>query len=480
MAGVAYVAPPTVGRFLRSTAFVRAIVGPLGSGKSSGCVLEILRRATQQRPWEGVRSTRFVVIRNTYRELNDTTRKTFEQWVPESLGKWNEQDFTFTINTRLADGTRVHSEVLFRALDRPEHVKKLLSLELTGAYINEARQVPKAILDGLTGRVSRYPSMAQGGPSWFGIWMDTNPWHTAHWGYKLFSKERPDDFELFEQPGGLSPRAENRRNLDARYYERLCAGKDQEWVDEYVHAKYPSHDKGSVYGDLLAAVEARGGLLAFEHPTDNIFTTLDLGRSDSTSIWFWRLRPGGVDVVDHYRNHGQALSHYFGVLEERGRTRGYRYVKHWLPHDARAKTLAAGVSVLDQFISRFGAGAVAIGPALSLEDGIAAARWLLEQDVRFHARCDAPPVPGLPSGLEALRSYRYAYDERLQTFSRVPLHDWASHDADAWRYVGCVVKVSEMLVPAQPKPVEPPRPAGTLAEHKRFAKPATRGQGRIG
>lgn len=448
---VAYKAPRTVGRFMRSAAFVRAIVGPVGSGKSSGCVVEVLRRAAEQSPGDDkVRRTRFAVIRNTYRELKDTTRKTFEQWVPAELGRWHEQDFTFTIDKPLADGTRIHCEVLFRALDRPEHVKKLLSLELTGAYVNEARQVPKAILDVLCSRVGRYPSRAQGGASWFGVWMDTNPWHTAHWGYRLFSKEKPEGYALFEQPSGFAPDAENLENLPAGYYQRQRAGKDTEWIAEYLEGKYPTRDKGSIYGSLVAAVEARGGLLAFQHPTGDIFTNWDLGRSDSTSIWFWRLRPGGgVDVVDHYRNNGQGLSHFFSVLDEKSQTRGYRYVKHWLPHDARARTLAAGVSVLDQFRSRYGAGAVAIGPALSLEDGISAARWLLEQNIRFHARCDISPVPGLPSGLESLRNYRYVYDEALQTFSRVPLHDVSSHDADSFRYLACVVRVSEGLVPKE-------------------------------
>lgn len=456
MTAVAYRAPPTVARFMRSDAFVRCIVGPVGSGKSSGCVVEILRRAAQQAAGpDGVRRTRFAVIRNTYRELKDTTRKTFEQWVPGELGKWHEQDFTFTIEQPLANGSRLYSEVLFRALDRPEHVKKLLSLELTGAYVNEARQVPKAILDVLCSRVGRFPSRVQGGATWFGVWMDTNPWHTAHWGYKLFSKALPEGYELYEQPSGLAPDAENLDNLPPGYYERQMAGKDAAWIAEYLESKYPSHDKGSVYGDLIAALEARGGLRDFSHGTTGIFTTWDLGRADSTSIWFWQVRPGGVDVVDHYRNNGEPLSHYFNVLGEKADTLGYKYLKHVLPHDARAKTLATRVSVLDQFLAKYGPSAVTIGPPLSLEDGIAAARWLLEQDVRFHPRCDVPPTPGLESGLESLRSYRYAYDERLQTFSRVPLHDWSSHDADAFRYVATFVQVAKLMTDK----VEPERPA---------------------
>lgn len=444
MTALSYRAPPTLARFMRSNAFVRAVVGPVGSGKSSSSVVEILRRAVEQEPSpDKVRRTRFAVIRNTYRQLKDTTRKTFEQWVPAALGKWKEQDFTFLLEKPLEDGTRLHCEVLFRALDRPEDVKKLLSLELTGAYINEAREIPKSVLDVLQTRVGRYPSKAQGGATWFGIWADTNPWHTGHWGYKLFSKARPEGYELFEQPGGRAPDAENVENLPPGYYERLIAGKDSSWVGEYVDSKYPSHDKGSIYGDLLAAVETRGTLLAFEHPTDDLLTAWDLGRSDSTSIWFFRFGPQGLEVVDFYENHGQALSHYFNVLKARTEERGYRYVRHYLPHDARAKTLSTQVSILDQFISKYGTGAVAILPALDVLDGIQAARALLESPIRFHSRCDESPLPGVASGLEALRAYRYAWDEVNKVFTRTPVHDWSSHAADAFRYLALAEKAAE-------------------------------------
>jgi hypothetical protein len=452
VATVSYRAPPTLARFGRSDAFVRAVVGPVGSGKSSMCCVEILRRAAGQAAGsDNVRRTRFAVIRNTYRELKDTTQKTFEQWVPPALGKWHRQDFTFTIDKPLADGTRMHCEVLFRALDNPEDVKKLLSLELTGAYINEARQVPKAILDVLASRVGRYPSKAQGGCTWYGIWMDTNPWHVGHWGYKLF-KECPEGYELYEQPDGLGPYAENLENLPQGYYSKQMAGKDTAWIDEYLRSKYPTHDKGSIYGTLVADLERRGAVLDFPHPVGDIFTTWDLGRADSTAIWFWRLRPGGYDVVDHYENRGQKLRHYFDVLDEHQAERGYRYVKHWLPHDAAQETLATEVSTLNQFINRFGAGAVAIGPQLSVESGIEAARWLLEQDIRFHLRCTQSPAAGVEPGLEALKSYKYEWDEKGQTFKKTPVHDWSSHSADAFRYLATVAKVSGHLLPKPPDP----------------------------
>lgn len=465
---IRYKAPPTLARFMRSNAFVRAVVGPVGSGKSSACCVEILRRAAEQRPGpDKVRRTRFVVIRNTYRELKDTTRKTFEKWVKPELGKWHEQDFTFTLNQPLSDGTRIHCEVLFRALDRPQDVGKLLSLELTGGYINEARQIPKEILDVLTQRVGRYPSMDEGGPTWSGIWMDTNPWHVQHWGYRTFSKELPEGHERFEQPGGRTPEAENVENLPGGrgYYDRQCAGKDAEWIAEWVDAKYPAFDKGSIYGHLVAAVEARGGLLAFEHPLEDLFTVWDLGRSDSTAIWFFRMRGKGVDVVDHYENHGQALSHFFRVLDEWAKPvdkggKGYRYVKHWLPHDAKAATLAAPDSVIVQVINHYGVAATGLTPEAYVDDGIAAARALLERDIRFHPRCNASPVPGITSGLEALRSYKYEWNEVLQTFSKVPKHDWASHSADAFRYLALVTRQAEFIS----RPADPPKPRVVVAK----------------
>jgi hypothetical protein len=439
--------PPTCRRFQKCDDFVRVIVGPVGSGKSSVCIVELLRRAARQEPGpDGVRRSRWAIIRNTYPQLRDTTRKTFEEWVPHWLGTWHEQSFTWTgewMDGEGEDAHAVHCEVLFRALDRPEDVKKLLSLELTGAYINEAREIPKHVLDMLETRVGRFPSKANGGATWSGIWMDTNPWHTGHWGYKLFSREKPDGYRLFEQPGGRSAEAENVENLPPRYYDRLVAGKDSQWVESYVDGKYPSSDLGSIWGPFLARLEGRGALAAFDHPSDGVFTTWDLGVSDSTAIWAWRVnRDRMPDLINHYEASGQAASHYFEHVEGWG----YQYVKHWLPHDARQRSWQTGVGVVDQFIARFGSGKVAIGPELSLRDGIGAARWLLEQPMRIHPRCEA--------GIEALREYRYEYDEELRVYSTRPLHSWASHTADAFRYVACVVRASDLMTR---RPDNPPR-----------------------
>jgi hypothetical protein len=247
---VTYEASPTVAEFFRCNAGNRIIIGPLGSGKSSACTIEIMRRAQmQERGEDGIRHTRFAVIRNTYRELTDTTKATMMEWLPSEITTWVESDYTFWLKFN-----DVECEIMLRALDRPEDVKKLLSLDLTAAWVNEAKEVPKSVFDMLQGRVGRYPNSAKAGfCTWNGVLMDTNPPDSDHWIYKTFEEfekidpeDRPD-FRVFHQPSGLAPNAENIQHLlkgqrkpDGRplYYAKMMPGKTKAWLDAFIHGKY--------------------------------------------------------------------------------------------------------------------------------------------------------------------------------------------------------------------------------------------------
>ena len=238
MSEIVYKASKTLGAFHRSDCLVRGIMGPIGSGKSVACSVELMRRAMAQMPFNGKRKSRWVIIRNTYRELNDTTIKTFFDWFDRDMGYFRNIDMSWTLNQKLSDGTHLEVEFIFRALDKPDDIKKLLSLELTGGWINEAKEVPKQVLDMLMGRVGRYPSMRDGGASWFGIIMDTNPPDNDHWWYTTFEEDRPENFLIWKQPSGLSSLAENIDNLPKNYYRNMISGKDQEWISVFVHGKY--------------------------------------------------------------------------------------------------------------------------------------------------------------------------------------------------------------------------------------------------
>lgn len=262
----------TLQHFHASNALVRGIRGPFGSGKSVGCCWEIWTRATEQRATvDGIRKSRWIVTRNTYGELTSTTIKTWLDWFPEErFGKMVfGAPITQMCRWSCEDGSKVELEMLFLALDRPEHVKKLLSLDVTGGWMNEAREQPKAILDALTGRVGRYPRAEDGGATWSGVIMDTNSPDDDHWWYDLAETNCPPEFKFFSQPAGDSEEAENldwllqtpesmafpcghpeRRARGHLYYSRLKAGKTGEWVKVYVKGQYGTvHDGKPVYGE---------------------------------------------------------------------------------------------------------------------------------------------------------------------------------------------------------------------------------------
>ncbi|MBT4331227.1 MAG: hypothetical protein HOD58_15055, partial [Gammaproteobacteria bacterium] len=212
--------------------------------------MDMLSKAMQQVPHNGTRKTRFALIRNSYPELRTTTLQTFIDWLP--MAKVNLQP---PISARLTlpnigDGTALDAEFLFLALDRPEDSKKLLSLELTGAFLNESRELPLQVLEVLTGRVGRYPSKRAGGATWSGILIDSNPPSTDSWMYRLFDEENLEGYSLHKQPGGLiredsgeyipNPLAENIENLPGghEYYLRQIPGKQSNWIKSYVLGEY--------------------------------------------------------------------------------------------------------------------------------------------------------------------------------------------------------------------------------------------------
>ena len=187
---------PTVWKFLKDKSFVRGLMGPVGSGKSYACAAEIMLKAVSQvpSPKDGIKYSRFVVVRNSYPELRTTTIKTWQELFPENVWgpfRWSPP-LTHHIKLPSRDNAPgVDCEVIFLALDQPKDVRKLLSMELTGAWVNEARELPKAVIDGLTHRVGRYPTLSDGGAKpWRGIIMDTNPMDDDHWWYRLAEKEK--------------------------------------------------------------------------------------------------------------------------------------------------------------------------------------------------------------------------------------------------------------------------------------------------
>jgi hypothetical protein len=237
MATFDYKPPPTLRDFMLSDKRVRAVRGPVGSAKSSACAMELLRRSCQAPKdiTDGVRRSRFVISRNTLQQLRTTNLVTIQALIrPLTHFKVSEQ----TIQIRLPG---VESDWLLLPLDTPDNVDRLLSLELTGAWISEFREIDPELVQAALSRCGRYPSpknlREEDKDYWYGLFMETNSFSEDSPWYKLLEEDLPKNWGYFVQPGAFDPKAENRENLPPRYYEDLLESNTPEWVDQYIHNK---------------------------------------------------------------------------------------------------------------------------------------------------------------------------------------------------------------------------------------------------
>jgi phage terminase large subunit len=157
-------------------------------------------------------------------------------------------------------------------------------------------------------------------------------------------------------------------------------------------------------------------------PAVGVVTAWDLGIGDSTAIWFAQYVGQEIRIIDYYESSGVGLDHYAKVLNQRG----YVYEQHILPHDVQVKELGSGKSRLET-LGALGINNIEIAPRLSVDDGIQAARSMLNRCWFDEDNCER--------GVEALLQYRREFDEKLKTWRGRPLHDWTSHGADAFRYL---------------------------------------------
>lgn len=219
---------------------------------------------------------------------------------------------------------------------------------------------------------------------------------------------------------------------------------------EYL-VSFEAANLGAILARAIGMAEKAGRIsddVEFDPYGQPLVISADIGRRDTAAWYFWQPQIGGYQIVDHDSGWGIDAEEWCHRLAERiarYRLDGRRTAlgRIWLPHDARAKTFAAKRSAVEIFAEHFGTEHVAITPPSSVADRINAARVLIPR-VKFHAsRCE--------KGLEALRAWSFEFDEERKVFGAQPLHDWASHDGDAFSY-GCVV----MREADPPPPPDPP------------------------
>jgi uncharacterized protein YbcI len=295
----------------------------------------------------------------------------------------------------------------------------------------------------------------------------------AYHSYKFAQKE-PDDFaelltvedtgmdKVFDMPKIL-------RKEQAQHGEAL--GKALVLQEYYCSAE--AAVVGAVWGSELSMLERNGRLCDCPHDSDYpVFTAWDIGRTDSTAIWFYQVISNEVKFIDFVEDSlknpdyfaSQVLGIYVSidiiddeiVVKKGGDLKGaehrqsYQYETHWLPHDARAKTFAAmGKSAQELLSECLGWNNVQITPNLSKQDQIQAARKMILKSV-MDWRCE--------TGFEAVKQYRYEQDEKNKKLKDKPLHDWTSHAADALMYAAVTYET------LKPEPI--PKPPDVAQQNK--------------
>lgn len=275
---------PTVERFMLDNSSVRVIVGPLGSGKSLACIVELLRRARLQEPHEGIRYSRFACIRNTSGQLRTTVLPDIQLNLGPMMTYFTT-DSTVRIRAPLPDGTTIQSDWLLIPLDTKEDQRKLLSLPLTGAWINEVREVPFDIIKPLRGRLGRYPPKRMGGCTWRGLICDTNPWDEDSEYHDALVLNPRNNWKLFHQPSGIGPYAENVDNLPDGYYDELMDGKTSEWSDVHVESQFGVSNAGqAVFRTSFHAPDHVHDMKVAVNPHRPLIVGVDFGRTPCAII----------------------------------------------------------------------------------------------------------------------------------------------------------------------------------------------------
>lgn len=226
----------------------------------------------------------------------------------------------------------------------------------------------------------------------------------------------------------------------------LAAAQAQLAEDQYLQEYETSFEAailGAFFGKEMREAEQQGRICQVPYdPNLPVYTAWDLGYRDDTAIWFYQLGRGEIRVIDFYAVSGADIYDIAGTVT----AKPYRYAKHYLPHDARAKSLQTGKSIIEQLAVHLDVAKLAVVPDIGVQSGIQAVRMVLPR-VWFDAeKCR--------DGIEALRQYQREYDEDKKAYRQSPRHDWTSHPSDAFRMLAVSWQETADKTPTlEPKPL---------------------------
>lgn len=364
------------------------------AGKTVGCVADLILDAQFTKKQDG----RFAYVAPQYNQAKDVAWMYVKRLTADIDGvKLNESE----LRADFPNGARVR---LYGA-DNPD---RLRGLYLDGVILDEYADMRPSVW----GQIIR-PML-----------MDRQGWAA----FIGTPKGRNEFFEIYERAKedpawfALLLRASESGLISNSEIEEARKELTPEQFEQELECSFEAAILGAYWGKELAQAERDGRITEVPYEPDlPVHTVWDLGIGDSTAIWFWQIAGSEIRIIDAYESHGHGLAHYASMLA----SKPYKYGQDWLPHDAKVKELGTGRTRVETLI---GLGRKPrLVPNHKVMDGINAVRVLMPRMWWDKVKC--------ADGLEACRQYQAEYDEKLRTFKDNPRHDWASHYADAKRYL---------------------------------------------
>lgn len=395
----AYIPRPQFMPFHTRSARWACIVAHRRAGKTVACINELLTRALAT----SKEDARYAYIAPYYGQAKAIAWDYLKRYGEEIIVKTSESE----LQVELFNGNRIR---LYGA-DNPNALR---GLYLDGAILDEYADMRPSIW----GTIIR-PMLAD--RRGWAVFIGTPKGHNAF--YDIYDLSRHDDSWY-----SLVLKASGSQLLPAEELKDARRVMSEDQYEQEFECSFEAAILGAVYGKWIAEIEKSGRVHSdLFDPNLPVHTAWDLGLSDATAIWFWQVVHNEIRLIDYFEDHGPDIAYYCEKLK----VRGYQYGKHFVPHDARNKLLAAGGRSIVEQAYKHGV-KMHVVAATSQQNGIEAARQTLKLTYYDPIKCK--------DGIEALKQYQFEYDEDKKVFKSKPRHDWTSHGADAFEIIGQVWK----------------------------------------
>ena len=388
------------------------IVAHRRCGKTVACINDLIRRALEEDKENG----RYAYVAPYYSQAKTIAWDYLKQYAEPATVKANQSELW----VELVNGSRIR---LFGG-DTPDSLR---GLYLDGVVLDEYADMKPSIW----GAVIR-PLLAD--RRGWAVFIGTPKGHNSFYDIYNNALRQPNWFVK-------TLRASQTNLLAQEELEDAQASMSPDQYEQEFECSFEAAILGAFYGKEMRVLTDAGRITTVEaDPLFPVNTAWDLGYSDDTALWFYQVIYGEIRILDYHSSNGHQVSYYTDLLESKRQENKWRYGKHYLPHDARAKTLASGgKSIIEQIASKIPVESLKIVPSLSLQDGIQATRLALMRSWFDGVKCQ--------DGIECLRQYQREYDEDKKVFRDKPKHDWTSHGADAFRMLAIAWKEEDKVTP---------------------------------